>query len=288
MELFAGLHGRGRSIVAVLHEPTRPLATPRGSCPCQTVTSWLPGHRPTSSPSRSSSRSSTCRVGSSPTLCRGHRWCSGWGASSLTRRCDRRPDRSTRRREDPPCTARPPMPRCARCGTDRRRYRSRLIFAVTMSTINKIADVVPELLIGAAIDVVVNGQDSFVSTVLGVDSRYAQLGLAGRDQRRLLGDRVRLRVRRRPRSGAASRRASSTTCASRPTTTCSTWTWAGTSAARRARRWPRSTTTSTSWSASSTSGRRRSCRPRSTWSSSERCSPSPPGSCSCSRSCRSR
>lgn len=44
-----------------------------------------------------------------------------------------------------------------------------------MSSINKIADVVPELLIGAAVDVVVRGEDSFVASVLGVESRYAQL-----------------------------------------------------------------------------------------------------------------
>ncbi|KRE42980.1 ABC transporter [Knoellia sp. Soil729] len=57
-----------------------------------------------------------------------------------------------------------------------RRYRGRLVAAVTMSTVNKVADVVPELLIGAAVDVVVRGNDSFVGSVLGVDSRYAQLG----------------------------------------------------------------------------------------------------------------
>ncbi len=44
------------------------------------------------------------------------------------------------------------------------------------STINKVADVVPELLIGAAVDVVVRGDASFVGDVLGVESRYAQLG----------------------------------------------------------------------------------------------------------------
>lgn len=56
-----------------------------------------------------------------------------------------------------------------------RRYRKRLIAAVTMSTINKIADVAPELLIGAAVDVVVRGSDSFVASLLGVESRYQQL-----------------------------------------------------------------------------------------------------------------
>ncbi len=57
-----------------------------------------------------------------------------------------------------------------------RRYRGRFVAAVTMSTINKVADVVPELLIGAAVDVVVRGDGSFVGSVLGVESRYAQLG----------------------------------------------------------------------------------------------------------------
>jgi ATP-binding cassette subfamily B protein len=55
-------------------------------------------------------------------------------------------------------------------------YRKRFIAAVIASTINKVADVVPELLIGAAVDVVVRGDASFVGDVLGVDSRYAQLG----------------------------------------------------------------------------------------------------------------
>ncbi len=59
-------------------------------------------------------------------------------------------------------------------------YRRRFVLAVVMSTINKVADVVPELLIGAAVDVVVRGDDSLVGAVLGVDSRYAQLAwLAG-------------------------------------------------------------------------------------------------------------
>ena len=56
------------------------------------------------------------------------------------------------------------------------RYRRRFVLAVAMSTLNKVADVVPELLIGAAVDVVVRGSDSFVGAVLGVESRYAQLG----------------------------------------------------------------------------------------------------------------
>ena len=56
-----------------------------------------------------------------------------------------------------------------------RSYRPRFIAAVIASTINKCADIVPELLIGAAVDVVVRGDASFVGEVLGVESRYAQL-----------------------------------------------------------------------------------------------------------------
>ncbi len=55
-------------------------------------------------------------------------------------------------------------------------YRGRFVLAVIASTVNKVADIVPELLIGAAVDVVVRGDASFVGELLGVESRYAQLG----------------------------------------------------------------------------------------------------------------
>lgn len=55
-------------------------------------------------------------------------------------------------------------------------YRGRFVGAVAASTVNKVADVMPELLIGAAVDVVVRGDASFVGELLGVESRYAQLG----------------------------------------------------------------------------------------------------------------
>jgi len=45
-----------------------------------------------------------------------------------------------------------------------------------MSVVNKVMDVIPELIIGAAIDVVVRGDSSFVAGVLGVEDRFAQLG----------------------------------------------------------------------------------------------------------------
>ena len=55
------------------------------------------------------------------------------------------------------------------------RFRGRLLLATAMTTVNKIADVVPELLIGACVDVVARGSDSFVGQILGVESRFTQL-----------------------------------------------------------------------------------------------------------------
>ena len=48
--------------------------------------------------------------------------------------------------------------------------------ATAFSVLNKICDVAPELLIGAAVDVVVNrGRQSLVGRVFGVDDRFDQL-----------------------------------------------------------------------------------------------------------------
>ncbi len=55
------------------------------------------------------------------------------------------------------------------------RYRPRVVLAALLTTLNKAADVAPELLIGVAVDVVVRGGDSFVSSLLGVESRFGQL-----------------------------------------------------------------------------------------------------------------
>ncbi len=68
----------------------------------------------------------------------------------------------------------PPRPLLALWGRYRR-YRARFVAAVVVSAVNKVADVVPELLIGAAVDVVVRGSDSFAAGVFGVDSREGQL-----------------------------------------------------------------------------------------------------------------
>ncbi len=54
-------------------------------------------------------------------------------------------------------------------------HRRRVVLASTFTTINKVADIAPELLIGAAVDVVVKGDRSLVSGLLGIDSRFSQL-----------------------------------------------------------------------------------------------------------------
>jgi ATP-binding cassette subfamily B protein len=53
-------------------------------------------------------------------------------------------------------------------------YRSKIILATICSTINKLFDVAPEILIGVAIDVVVNQQQSFVA-VLGFATPKSQI-----------------------------------------------------------------------------------------------------------------
>ena len=50
-----------------------------------------------------------------------------------------------------------------------------MVLAAVMSTLNKLFDVVPELLIGVAIDVIVRGDDSFLSSLFGVTDRFDQL-----------------------------------------------------------------------------------------------------------------
>jgi ATP-binding cassette subfamily B protein len=54
-------------------------------------------------------------------------------------------------------------------------HRRTVVAAVTASVVNKLADVMPELLIGAAVDVVVRGNDSIVAQAFGVEDRFQQL-----------------------------------------------------------------------------------------------------------------
>ncbi|MEO5724682.1 MAG: ABC transporter ATP-binding protein [Ilumatobacteraceae bacterium] len=59
-------------------------------------------------------------------------------------------------------------------------HRPRVIFAFTMSLLNKICDIAPELLIGAAVDLVVNsatGKQSFVGRLIGVTDPFTQLSV---------------------------------------------------------------------------------------------------------------
>jgi ATP-binding cassette subfamily B protein len=54
-------------------------------------------------------------------------------------------------------------------------HRRTVVAAMTFSVLNKLADVMPELLIGAAVDVVVRSEDSIVSRAFGVEDRFDQL-----------------------------------------------------------------------------------------------------------------
>lgn len=56
-----------------------------------------------------------------------------------------------------------------------RPHRRRIAWAAAWTTVNKFADVAPELLIGVAIDVIVRGEASFVATLLGIEDRFTQL-----------------------------------------------------------------------------------------------------------------
>jgi len=56
-------------------------------------------------------------------------------------------------------------------------HRPRVIWATAMSSLNKVFDVAPELLIGATVDVVVNNRGSFVADVTGIDDQWKQLVL---------------------------------------------------------------------------------------------------------------
>jgi ATP-binding cassette subfamily B protein len=54
-------------------------------------------------------------------------------------------------------------------------HRRTVVAAISFSVLNKLADVMPELLIGAAVDVVVRANDSIVSRLFGVEDRFDQL-----------------------------------------------------------------------------------------------------------------
>lgn len=56
-----------------------------------------------------------------------------------------------------------------------RPHRGKVISATLYTTFGKVMDVAPEILIGVVIDVIVKGQESFVSGLLGIGDRWHQL-----------------------------------------------------------------------------------------------------------------
>lgn len=72
-----------------------------------------------------------------------------------------------------PLSQTPPLRDLWRYG---RGHRGRVLWAGSMSIANKVFDVAPELLIGAAVDIVVNqGHESFIGRLTGVSDRLSQL-----------------------------------------------------------------------------------------------------------------
>jgi len=58
-----------------------------------------------------------------------------------------------------------------------RRHRPKVVLGVVFSVLNKICDVAPEILIGAAVDVVANEELSFIGRVFDIEDRLDQLYL---------------------------------------------------------------------------------------------------------------
>ena len=57
------------------------------------------------------------------------------------------------------------------------RHRPKVVLATIFSVLNKICDIAPELLIGAAVDVVVGEGQSFIGKVFGIEDRVDQLNV---------------------------------------------------------------------------------------------------------------
>ena len=73
---------------------------------------------------------------------------------------------------EPPADPTPPLRRLWHYA---RGHRGTVVWAVIFTVLNKLCDVMPELLIGAAVDVVVRGDQSFVGPVLGIEGQAEQL-----------------------------------------------------------------------------------------------------------------
>ena len=99
-------------------------------------------------------------------------------------------------------------------------HRGRIVRATTLSVANKLFDVVPEILIGVAVDVVVRGNDSCVADVTGIESRASQLVALAALNAVVWLLRVASPSGATSSSGATWRRPWSTTCGWTPTRTC--------------------------------------------------------------------
>jgi ATP-binding cassette subfamily B protein len=73
-----------------------------------------------------------------------------------------------------PLSTRPPL---GELWAHASRHRSRVVLASVFSVLNKICDVAPELLIGVAVDVVVNQERSFVARLFDIRDRFDQLSV---------------------------------------------------------------------------------------------------------------
>ncbi len=73
-----------------------------------------------------------------------------------------------------PVSTRPPL---SELWQHARRHRAKVVKATVFSVLNKVCDVAPEILIGVAVDVVVNEDRSFVQRLFGVEDRFEQLSV---------------------------------------------------------------------------------------------------------------
>ena len=77
----------------------------------------------------------------------------------------------------PTADATPPLRRLLQYAAP---HRARMVWATVLTVLNKIFDVAPEILIGFAVDVVVQGDgNSYVSRVTGIDDQWQQLVFLG-------------------------------------------------------------------------------------------------------------
>ena len=68
-------------------------------------------------------------------------------------------------------TANDPAPPLRRLFAYAAPHRGRMVWATFLTVMNKIFDVAPEILIGFAINVVVNEESSYVAQVTGIEDR---------------------------------------------------------------------------------------------------------------------